>query len=63
LGRLKKSRDLTSDTPGHFSIRETGGVGVWVFGVSRDTATAQQVNVTPLFPDNNNHNDEDTEII
>jgi hypothetical protein len=60
LGRLKKSRDLTSDTPGHFSITETGRVAV-----SRDSATAQQGNVTPLFPNNHkdNDNDEDTEII
>jgi hypothetical protein len=63
LGRLKKSRDLTSDTPGHFSITETGRVAVSRVAVSRDSATAQQGNVTPLFPDNDNDNDEDTEII
>ena len=68
LNRLKKSRDLISDKPGQFSITETGRVAVSRVALSRDNVTAQQAqqgNVTPLFPDNDNanHNDEDTEII
>ena len=64
LNRLKKSRDLISDKPGQFSITETGRVAVSRVALSRDNVTAQQAqqgNVTPLFPDNDN--DEDTEII
>jgi len=55
LGRLKKSRDLISDKPGHFWITETGRVAVSRVAVSRDNVTAQQAqqgNVTPLFPSN-----------
>jgi hypothetical protein len=52
---LKKSRDLISDKPGHFCITETGRVAVSRVAVSRDNVTAQQAqqgNVTPLFPSN-----------
>ena len=49
MGRLKKSRNLITDKPPHFSITETGRVAM-----SRDNVTAhqaQQGNVTSLFPD------------
>ncbi len=55
LGRLRKSRDLSSDKPGQFRITEIGRVAV-----SRDNVTAQQAQqgvVTPLFPD---YDDEET---
>ena len=63
LGRLKKSRDLISDKPGQFSITATGSVAMSRVALSRDTATAQQGNITPLFHENDNNNDADTEII
>lgn len=57
LGRLKKSRDLVSDKPGQFRITEIGRVAVSRVAVSRDNVTAQQGNVTPLFPE---YDDEET---
>ena len=57
LGRLKKSRDLVSDKPGQFRTTEIGRVAVSRVAVSRDNVTAQQGNVTPLFPE---YDDEET---
>ena len=57
LGRLRKSRDLSSDKPGQFRITEVGRVAVSRVAVSRDNVTAQQAQqgiVTPLFRDYDN---------